>query len=46
MLEISNEEFQALIDEALGHLKSEHVKNIKNVATYEEEPTPEQRAQK
>lgn len=44
MVEVSLEEFENLIDEALGELPKEHVKNIKNVAIlYEEEPTPEQR---
>ncbi len=44
MIEVSDEEFQRLIDEALGELKGEHAKNIKNVAIlYEDEPTPEQR---
>jgi predicted Zn-dependent protease with MMP-like domain len=44
MMEISDEYFQTLIDEALVELPGEHVKNIKNVAIlYEEEPTPEQR---
>lgn len=44
MIEVSNEEFQQLIDEALGDLPGEHVKNIQNVAIlYEDEPTPEQR---
>ncbi|MDB5170652.1 MAG: zn-dependent protease [Candidatus Saccharibacteria bacterium] len=44
MIEINNEQFQQLIDEALGELPGEHAKNIKNVAIlYEDEPTPEQR---
>lgn len=44
MVELSDEEFQHLIDEALGELPGEHVKNISNVAIlYEEEPTPKQR---
>ncbi len=44
MIEVSDEEFQRLIDEALGELPGDHVKNIKNVAIlYEEDPTPEQR---
>lgn len=46
MEEITSEEFQNLIDEALGELPGEHVKNIKNVAIlYQEEPTQEQRVQ-
>ena len=44
MLQITDEEFQRLIDEALGELPGEHIKNIKNVAIlYEQVPTPEQR---
>ena len=44
MVEVSDEEFQRLIDEALGELPGEHVKRIENVAIlYEEIPTPEQR---
>jgi len=44
VIEVSDQEFQRLIDEALGELSGEHVKNIKNIAIlYEELPTPEQR---
>lgn len=44
MLEVGNERFQELIDQALSELPGEHVKNITNVAIlYEEIPTPEQR---
>lgn len=44
MIEITDEEFQRLIDEALGELPGEHAKGIENVAIlYEDEPTPEQR---
>lgn len=44
MIEVSDEEFQRLIDEALRELPGDHVANIKNVAIlYEEEPTAEQR---
>lgn len=44
MIQVSDEEFQRLIDEALGDLPGEHVKNIKNVAIlYEDQPTPQQR---
>jgi len=44
MIEVSDEKFQELIDQALGELPGEHVKNIKNVAIlYEDQPTPEQR---
>ncbi len=46
MIEVTDEEFQELIDRALTELPGEHVKNIKNVAIlYEEVPTPEQRQQ-
>ena len=46
MIEVSDEEFQRLIDAALGELPGEHVKNIKNIAIlYEDQPTPEQRYQ-
>lgn len=41
---MSDEEFQRLIDEALGELPGEHSKRLQNVAIlYEEEPTAEQR---
>ncbi len=44
MFEISDEDFQELINEALESLPGHHAKNIKNVAIlYQEEPTPEQR---
>ena len=44
MIEVSDEEFQRLIDQALGELPGEHAKNIKNIAIlYEDRPTPEQR---
>lgn len=46
MIQVSDEEFQKLIDQALTELPGEHVKNIKNVAIlYEERPTPDQREQ-
>lgn len=46
MVEVSDEEFQKLIDEGLTELPGEHAQNIKNVAIlYEEVPTPEQREQ-
>ena len=45
MVQVSDDEFQALINQALGELPGEHVRNIKNVAIlYEDEPTLEQRA--
>ena len=44
MFAVSDEEFQALIDEALGTLPKEHIDNIKNVAIlYEHDPGAEQR---
>src|SRR4051794_4626179 len=44
MIQVSDEEFQRLIDQALTELPGEHVKQINNVAIlYEDEPTPEQR---
>jgi len=44
MVEVSDEQFQQLINEALESLPGEHVPNIQNVAIlYEYEPTPEQR---
>lgn len=44
MIEVSDEEFQDLINQALSELPGEHVKNIKNIAIlYEDIPTPEQR---
>ena len=44
MFQVSDEEFQKLIDEALGTLPRERVDNLKNVAIlYEHDPTPEQR---
>jgi predicted Zn-dependent protease with MMP-like domain len=44
MIQVSDEEFQKLIDQALSELPGEHVKNIKNIAIlYEDRPTPEQR---
>jgi len=44
MIEVTDEEFQVLINQALTELPGEHVKNIQNVAIlYESEPTAEQR---
>jgi predicted Zn-dependent protease with MMP-like domain len=44
MIEVSDDEFQSLINQALSELPGEHVKNIKNIAIlYEDIPTPEQR---
>lgn len=46
MIQVSDERFQQLINQALGSLPGEHVRNIKNVAIlYEELPTPAQRQQ-
>ena len=46
MIEVSEDEFQELINAALGELPKKHVDNIKNVAIlYQDEPTPEQRVQ-
>lgn len=45
MIQVTDEEFQGLINAALGELPGEHAKNIKNIAIlYEQEPTLEQRA--
>ena len=44
MIDVSDEDFQRLINEALQELPGEHVKNIKNIAIlYEDVPTIEQR---
>lgn len=44
MVEISDEEFNVLINSALASLPGEHIKRIENVAIIlEDEPTPEQR---
>jgi predicted Zn-dependent protease with MMP-like domain len=44
MVEVSDERFQELIDQALGSLKGEHAENIKNVAIlYSQAPDEEQR---
>lgn len=44
MIEVSDDEFQSLINQALEELPGEHVKNIKNVAIlYQQEPDEEQR---
>lgn len=45
MIEVSDERFQELINEAMTELPGDHVKNIDNVAIlYEDLPTEEQRA--
>ncbi len=44
MIDVTDDEFQSLINEALESLPGEHAKNIENVAIlYEYEPTLEQR---
>ncbi len=44
MVDVSDDQFQVLINQALTELPGEHVQNIKNVAIlYEEDPTLEQR---
>jgi predicted Zn-dependent protease with MMP-like domain len=44
MIEVTDDEFQSLINQALNELPGDHVKNIKNVAIlYEDLPTMEQR---
>jgi predicted Zn-dependent protease with MMP-like domain len=44
MIEISDEEFQRLINEALDSLPQDRMDHVKNVAfLFEDEPTPEQR---
>lgn len=46
MVSVSEQEFQELINQALGELPGEHVQNISNVAIlYEDLPTEEQRQQ-
>ena len=43
-MQLSDEEFQQLIDMALGELPKTHVDHLKNVAIlFNDEPTPEQR---
>ena len=44
MIEVSDEQFQALINQALDELPGDHAKNIKNIAIlYEDLPSLEQR---
>lgn len=46
MVDISDEQFAALIAEVMDELPREHIKAVKNVAiVYADEPTPEQRMQ-
>jgi predicted Zn-dependent protease with MMP-like domain len=43
VIEVSDEQFQQLIDAALANLPGEHAASIKNVAIlYDEEPNPQQ----
>lgn len=45
-MQVDDEEFQALINQALSELPGEHVRSIKNIAIlYEDDPTPAQREQ-
>ena len=44
MVQVTHEEFQQLINDALATLPQEHVRQLRNVAMlYEEDPTPAQR---
>lgn len=44
MIQVSDEQFQELINQALEDLPGEHARNIENVAIlYEDVPTPKQR---
>lgn len=44
MIQVSDAEFERLIDEALASLPGEHVRNIQNIAiTWADEPSDEQR---
>lgn len=44
MIQVSDEQFQELINQALEELPGEHARNIENVAIlYEDVPTPKQR---
>jgi predicted Zn-dependent protease with MMP-like domain len=46
VLEISDEQFAALIAESMDELPEEHMRAVQNVAiVYADEPTPEQRVQ-
>jgi len=45
-MEITDERFQELVDQALTSLSGEHAKRIENVAIlWQDDPTPEQRVQ-
>ncbi len=44
MIEVSDQEFEALINQAMDELPRERVERLDNVAiTYDDEPSPEQR---
>jgi predicted Zn-dependent protease with MMP-like domain len=44
MLEVNDEEFEKIINWAMGELPKERIEKLNNVAiVYEDEPTPEQR---
>lgn len=46
MIQVTDEEFDELINEALASLPGEHVQRIQNIAILrEDDPTPEQRRQ-
>ncbi len=43
-MEVSDEQFESLINQAMEELPQEYIKNLNNVVVvYEDEPTPEQR---
>jgi predicted Zn-dependent protease with MMP-like domain len=44
MIEVSNEAFEELINQAMDELPQERIKRLDNIAvTYDDEPSPEQR---
>ena len=44
MIEVSDDQFAGMIEEAMGRLPKAHLQAVKNVAVvYADEPTPEQR---
>lgn len=44
MIEVTDDDFQVLVDEALKTLPKEHIRRLENVAiVYERDPSPEQR---
>lgn len=43
-MQVSDDEFQIMINDAMASLPKEHIDNVRNVAIlYEDEPTPQQR---